>query len=277
MARIKSNDATSDAVLQVAKLALASAYRAPQLTGKLKLLTEIVTGEDQDPIIEFFGEIAPISPVMYFDWETLKYFRDRGEPLILLLIGTDVTRSELGWNCGACGFGTCAEFNKYSKKHRSKGALWSGPSCIWKTLDFAAACDFACATAAQHKINCRPMGTIGAAAAGVGFMPESSAIIGVPIGPPGDFRYFSRPQNQKAFSYEQHRESLIRTSPTNWQAFPGSTKPCLKTRQDWWNDMEYVKWEPFSEEEKQFIQDTMDRVQKVSEKHTPSVSSWYKK
>jgi hypothetical protein len=51
-----------------------------------------------------------------------------------------------------------------------------------------------------------------------------------------------------AFPYEQHRENLLRTSPTNWMAFPGSTKPCIKTRDDWWNNMEYIKWEPLSDE-----------------------------
>jgi hypothetical protein len=69
----------------------------------------------------------------------------------------------------------------------------------------------------------------------------------------------------------------MRTSPTNWQAFPGSTKPCIKTRDDWWNNMEYVKFEPFSPEEQQFVNQTLNKVMEVAARVAPQVSAWYKK
>jgi hypothetical protein len=119
------------------------------------------------------------------------------------------------------------------------------------------------------------MGTIGAACAGVGFMPECSARVAVLIGPPGELIYFSRRQNRDHFPLEQQRMSLLRTSPTMWQAFPGSTKPCLKTRDDWWSNMEYVKWEPLSDPELQFVNNIMAKVQEVAAKHVPEVQSWY--
>ncbi len=276
MARIDGRVAAREAVLESAKLAAAAAYRAPMLTGKLNLKTEIITDEDQDPIIDFFEAVKSISPVMFFDYETLKYFREKGETLPILLLGADLTRSELGWDCGACGFETCADFNAYAKEKKGgTGLMWGGPTCNWKLMDFSAACDFACASIAQCRLDCRAMGTIGAAAAGVGFLPDCSIRIGVPIGPPGDFIYFSRSQNLNAISYEEQREGIVRTSPTNWQAFPGSTKPCIKTKQDWWNNMEYVKFEPPSTEEQTFTLECFDRVMKVSQKHTPHVTAWY--
>jgi uncharacterized ferredoxin-like protein len=264
-------------VLEVAKLAAAAAYRAPQLTAKLNLKTEIVTGEDIIPILEFFEAVIPISPVMYFDFQSLKYFIDKGTPPPILLLGADVTRSELGWDCGGCGFESCADFNVYSKKNKSRGALFAGPTCQWKMMDYAAACDFACAAVAQHRYDCRIMGTVGAAAAGVGYLPDCSAVLGIPIGPPGDLLYFSRAQNLKTASDEKHREWLRQTSPTNWQAFPGSTKPCTKTKQDWWNNPEYVKFEPLSEGEKKFAAETLEKVMKISQKHIPKVTAWYGK
>jgi uncharacterized ferredoxin-like protein len=277
MARINGRQAAEESILEVAKMAAAAAYKAPQLTSRLKLQTEIVTGEDQVPIIEFYGEIAPISPVMYFDYESIRYFLDKGQKVAILLLGADVTVSELGWDCGACGFPTCAEFNKYAKENRSMGLLWSGPSCVWKLMDWAAACDYACAAIHQHRLDNRAMATCGAAAAATGFLPECSAHIGIPIGPPGENIYYSRAQNMPAFPYEQHRENLLRTSPTNWMAFPGSTKPCIKTRDDWWNNMEYIKWEPLSDEMQQAAQGVLAKVQAVAQKHYPKVSAWYKK
>lgn len=277
MARIDGKDAAQSAVMEAAKLAVAAAYRAPQVTARMKLKTEIITGEDLGPIIEFFEAIIPISPVMYFDFSSLKYFMDSGNPPPILLLGTDVTKSELGWDCGACGFETCADFNAYSKKNRSRGTLFAGPSCNWKIMDFAAACDFACAAIAQYRLDCRPMGTIGCAAAGVGYLPDCSMHIGIPIGPPGDFNWFSRGQNLKTATLEQHKKWHIQTSPTHWQAFPGSTKPCTKTKQDWWNDMEYVKFEPLNDEDMQFADETLKKVQAVSEKYYPEIAGWYKK
>jgi uncharacterized ferredoxin-like protein len=277
MARIDGKEAARDMVVEVAKLAAAAAYRTPQLTAKLELKTEIVTGKDLLPIIEFFEAIHPIAPVMYFDYKSLKYFIDSGYAPTVLLLGAELTRSELGWDCGACGFETCAEFNAYSKKHKSRSMLASGPSCIWKVLDFGAACDFACAAVAQHRLECRAMGTLGVAAAGVGFLPDCSMCTGIPIGPPGDFVYFSRSQNVDTASYETHREWLLRTSPTNWLAFPGSTRPSIKTKQDWWNNMEYIKWEPMSEQEQKYTAEHMENVAKVVQKNIPKVTAWYNK
>lgn len=276
MARIDGKVAAGEVAMDVAKLAAVAAYRAPQVTGRLKLKAEIVTGEDLAPMVEFFEAVHPISPVMYFDYQTLKYFLDRGDPMPMLLLGADMTRSELGWDCGACGFPTCGEFNAYAKKNRSKAMLWGGPTCNWKLIDFAAACDFACAAVNQSRFDTRAMGTVGAAAAGVGYLPECSAIVGIPIGPAGDFIYFSRSQNVKSTTLKKQYEWMQRTSPTNWMAFPGSTRPCIKAKQNWWQDMEYIKWEPRSKEEQQFVTQTLDKVGEVSRKHTPDVSAWYK-
>jgi hypothetical protein len=70
--------------------------------------------------------------------------------------------------------------------------------------------------------------------------------------------------------YETHREWTLRTSPTNWQTFPGSTKPSIKTKDDWWNNPEFVKWEPFSSEEQTFV-DTLEKVGQVAMKSAPSL------
>lgn len=142
------------------------------------------------PIIEYYKEIASLSPVMHFDYETIRYFLDKGETLAILLPGADLTYSELVWDCEACGF--------------------------------------ACAALHKFRIDSRSMATCGAATPGTGFLLDCSALIGISIGPPWEHIYCSRAQNMPDLPYEQHRECLLGTSPTNRIAFPGSTKPCLK-------------------------------------------------
>jgi hypothetical protein len=43
-----------------------------------------------------------------------------------------------------------------------------------------------------------------------------------------------------ALTYEEH---------LNGRRFAGSTRPCIKTKDDWWNAMEYVRLEWLSEAE----------------------------
>ncbi len=275
--RLDGFEAASESVLTVAKLAAAAAYRAPQITGVLKIQTEILTGEDLDPVIEYAGTLVPISPMMGFDYQTVKYFRENNLPAVCLLIAARLDRSELAWDCGACGFESCADFNNYAKESGGPGALLPGPTCHWKMIDWAAACDYACASAHQYRMDARAMGSIGAACGAVGYLPESPARVAVLMGPPGDFIYFSRKQNRDSFPYEQHRLSMLRSAPTNWQAFPGGTKPSIKTKDDWWNNPEFVKWEPLSEAEMQLVEETTAKAQQVAMKHAPGIQKWYKK
>ena len=152
MARIDGREAAQDAMMEVARLAVAAAYRTPQLTGRLELQTEIVTGKDIAPIVDVFEAVHPISPVMYFDYQTLKYYLDRGVEIPIILLGADLTFAEMGWDCGACGHATCGKFNAYAKKNKSRSLLWGGPSCNWKLLDFGGCLRF-CLCGAQSVPN----------------------------------------------------------------------------------------------------------------------------
>jgi uncharacterized ferredoxin-like protein len=277
MSRIDGVKAAQESLMEVAKLAIAAAYRAPQITGRMTLQAEIVTGEDLRPIVEFFEAVHPISPVMYFDYCSLKYFLDKKEPLPLVLLGADLTRSELGWDCGACGFATCAEFNVYSKKNKGFSGFWSGPTCNWKLMDYGAACDFACAAVSQYRLEGRILGTVGASASSVGYLPECSAVLGLPIGPVGESNWFNRKQNLDTVTEEQHLENLQRTAPTHFQGFAGSTKPFTKTKNDWWNPMEFLDFRANTEEELKFVEATKAKCTEVSEKHYGKISEWYKK
>ena len=157
-------------LLEVAKNIVLAIHKAPQITGKTSIETEILWGEDLEPILAVIEPVAKAARYFLWDYETLKRCCDKGESPVVINIGATVNRSNLNWNCGACGFPTCKEFNSYAREQGS-GQL-GGPSCNWKILDFAIACDWACAAAWQYKVDNRIMGSIGFALQAPGLSPQ---------------------------------------------------------------------------------------------------------
>ncbi|MGB9825159.1 MAG: hypothetical protein ACPLRU_00675, partial [Desulfofundulus sp.] len=131
MARYDGRLAAQEHLLDVARSMVQAAFKAPQTTGRVKLQAEIVTGEDLVPIIELLGVMAKISQFVAWDYQTIKGSYDAGHPPVLVLFGTDATVSEMAWNCGACGFPTCKEFNAFARENRGQGLVGGGPSCNW--------------------------------------------------------------------------------------------------------------------------------------------------
>jgi len=125
------NRVANEGLLEVARLCVMAALKAPQMTQKTNIITQIITDEDVLPIIEVMeaqGELE--KGLAYGEAITFRPDYERGTPPVFVLIGTDnLVRSELNWNCGACGWPTCAEFNRYSAqiKRGLKGARQVGP------------------------------------------------------------------------------------------------------------------------------------------------------
>ena len=71
----------------------------------------------------------------------LPHAYDEGNPPVVLLLGADLTKSTSGWDCGACGFPTCAEFNRTASCITAWAFLSYGPSCMLNVLDIGIACD----------------------------------------------------------------------------------------------------------------------------------------
>ena len=131
-------------LLEVAKSIVLAIHKAPQITGRVPIETEIIWGDDLVPILECMEQTARVFRFVAVDYETIRRCYEKGEPPVVIYIGGSVGRSELAWNCGACGFDTCKEFNQYSKD-MGGGGLLGGPSCNWKAIDYGIVCDWACA------------------------------------------------------------------------------------------------------------------------------------
>jgi hypothetical protein len=88
---------------------------------------------------------------LYGDYLMGKRFLEQDQPYAILLIGAKTSPSPLAWDCGVCGFPTCAEFNRFSNENKSAGAFGYGPACNWLMMDFGIAlAQASAATFAYH-------------------------------------------------------------------------------------------------------------------------------
>ncbi len=275
MGHLMGKEYLLDHVIEVAKNIVLAVHKAPQITGRTEIDAEIIWGEDLEPIIEVMGPVGSIFRYIGWDYETLKNCYEKGESPVIINIGAKVSKSNLGWNCGSCGFDTCREFNAYSKENKGGGQL-GGPSCNWKILDWAMACDWACASAWQNRVDNRIMGSVGFALTVLGYLPDCDVKIGLALGPPRDLVYFSREEMHKTMTYEMDKQDMVNCVPTMFAAFPGGGTPMYKTKDEWWAPPEFMGM-GYSEAAMEVFQQVLfEQVPEIVVKHSDRIAARYK-
>ena len=154
MAVLDGMKGVNEGLLAVAQAGAAAALTAPTVA-RTPLHTQILTGEDVLPLIEILEILGEAYTFVRPDAAVSRKAYEDGIPLVELLIGSEGTNSDLGWNCGACGFNSCEEFNRYSKKNLSRGVMAVGPNCNWKVLDHGIACSFAASSRTSMGVSLR--------------------------------------------------------------------------------------------------------------------------
>jgi len=242
MAVYEGYEAANEHLLEVAKACAAAAAKAPTLTGRLNLRMEILTGEDLEPMIQVLETLGKTSAFQLHDATAFRAYKNEGLLPPVLLLGADLTQPPL-WNCGGCGFPTCGEYLKYLSKNKGVGIGAYGPTCLWKVIDFGIAADHACACAAQHRAEARIMFSMGAVSMFLGRLEGCSFVLGLPIGPVGQNRWFDRMPWTKVLNYEQRMMTQVAGAPNLFFAFSGGGRPILKTKPRWWEDPTFMKIE----------------------------------
>jgi uncharacterized ferredoxin-like protein len=224
--------AANENLLAVAKVGATAALSAPKMA-RTHIKVEIVTGEDMLPLIEIVGILGETNAFVRGDHVVASKASEAGTPIVQLLIGVDATVSDLAWNCGGCGFGTCAEFNRYSKEHKSQGTACIGPSCQWKLLDHGVALSYAAAAISAMHVECRLHGDYGSAGLLVGHLDGCSLCIGISLGPGGESVWYNRADLKHSFTMAEHEEFMHNTLPQLFVAFNGSGHPLTKFGPGW--------------------------------------------
>ena len=82
------------------------------------------------------------------------------------------------YDCGACGYATCAEFLNATKTLREQSAEleFTGPTCTLRSIDLGVAVGSAARTAAVHCLDCRCQTRIAVAARTLGLIEADVAV-----------------------------------------------------------------------------------------------------
>ena len=279
MGMIDGKHYAQERLLDVAGHVLHAYFKCPQTTGRLNQQAVIVHGDDLLPMLEFVekleeklgGDAAKDTFFpLYVDYMCFKTAIEEGCPPVVLVLGADLGKAELCWDCGACGFTTCAEFNKYKTEHGGLGRLGTGPVCAWKNFDYGMVCDYACAAAWEHNVENRILGTFGMVSFALGYLDDVSTALTLSLGPPKELWWYSRPSLAKWRDYEHINEHLRKNYAFHYQMFSSDLRPPIKKDGPWWEkEREFVNIEPdpkYSEYQEQLMAAIMETVVEVRPK-----------
>ena len=173
-------DFAEEAVKLSAYLMAESARTAPKSRGIDDLEILYIGKEEIEKIAKKMEEFAEEDRDFLRDADSLR--KAKG----VLLIGVKGGKS-LGINCGACGFRSCAEFEKAIRNE----VKYSGPNCAFKLVDLGIALGSAVKLSAILGVDTRIMYRIALAVKKLG-MVESDVAFAIPIAVEGKNPFFDR-------------------------------------------------------------------------------------
>jgi len=191
MTRIASADAEREAARTVAYLMAAAARTAPKGRGVDAIRTLVGAGEDIEALARAMEEAAPGRP----DIVENAYRRDarnvRNSACVVLIgVNGAPKKPEKPFDCGACGFRTCAALSNARAK-RVAGSDYAGPVCTFTAIDLGVALSSAAKVASDHNVDNRMMYTLGVGVCKLKWM-DADVVIGIPLSVTGKSIYFDR-------------------------------------------------------------------------------------
>jgi uncharacterized ferredoxin-like protein len=170
-----------DTVRQVAMLMAAAAITAPKSGGQLFLAGKhnfIETVIVEDPAAR--AELAGWMRARGNERRENIWFRDAevAEAVDAILLVGLADWYPPNYDCGACGYATCAEFLHETKTLRDDSAEleFAGPTCNLRDIDLGIAVGSAAKTAAIHSIDCRCQTRVAVAARKLGVIAADVAV-----------------------------------------------------------------------------------------------------
>ena len=139
------------------------------------------------------------------------------EPCSLLLLG-DKRKSDFNYNCGACGFKSCAELNKADVV---ESLTANGPSCLFKNINLGIAANAAATMANRLGLHCRVFSTLAFAALALEIIEDVDICISVSVSAARKNPYFDR---HEFWTDEHWKETFEKEFPTYSRGFIGAVE-----------------------------------------------------
>lgn len=174
--------AVKDTVRTVGELMAVAARTAPKAGGQDFIEVLLLSDSERIALGNDMIQIAKERDIYGFE-------RDGKNVLdsdAVLLIGL-LPHKGTGLNCGACGYGSCQEFNA-----KSFSGDFGGPNCAIRVLDFGIALGSAAKMASELNVDSRIMYRAGVSACRLK-IGKSKFFHGIPLSATGKSIFFDRP------------------------------------------------------------------------------------
>ena len=201
-----------DRAVELMGLAAHNSFRFKDRNG-LKMVS--VGGEDLEQIAEYCFSLGDMSPLAARDGRHLVQLMK--EPCALLVVG-DTRKSEFNYNCGACGYRTCAELNQAEEV---ESLTANGPGCLFKSININVAANAAAAQAHRLGLHCRVFSTLAFAALALEVITGVDLVISVSVSAAKKNPYFDRHE----FWTKDHWDEIFdKEFPTYNRGFIGAVE-----------------------------------------------------
>jgi len=201
-----------DRAVEMMALAAQTSFRFGK-RNTMKLIK--VTNEEIEQLAEYCFSLGDMAPLAARDG---RFAADLvKEPAALLIIG-DKRQSLFNYNCGACGYRTCAELNK---AEMVESLTSNGPSCIFRNINIHIAADAAAAMAWRLGLHCRVFSTLGFAAKALEVIKDVDMVVSVAVSAAKVDPFFDR---HKFWTQEVWDQTFSKEFPTFTRGFIGAVE-----------------------------------------------------
>jgi len=183
---IEMPDLIQNGLARAVELMAVAAHNSFRFNDRNTIRMRAVDGEDLEQIAEYCFSLGDMSPLAARDGRHLVQLMK--EPCSLLLIG-DKRKSDFNYNCGACGYRTCAEMNAAEEV---ESLTANGPSCMFKNVNMNIAANAAASMAHRLGLHCRIFSTLGFSALALELIEDVDLCVSVSVSVAKKNPYFDR-------------------------------------------------------------------------------------
>jgi len=197
------------------ELMAVAAHNSFRFNDRNTIRMRAIDGDDLEQIAEYCFSLGDMSPLAARDGRHLVQLMK--EPCSLLLIG-DKRKSDFNYNCGACGYRTCAEMNAAEEV---ESLTANGPSCMFKNINMNIAANAAASMAHRLGLHCRIFSTLGFSALALEMIEDVDLCISISVSVAKKNPYFDR---HEFWTKEHWEETFEKEFPPFNRGFIGAVE-----------------------------------------------------
>ena len=212
---IEMPDLIKNGLARSVELMAVAAHNSFRFNDRNTIRMRAIDGDDLEQIAEYCFSLGDMSPLAARDGRHLVQLMK--EPCSLLLIG-DKRKSDFNYNCGACGYRTCAEMNAAEEV---ESLTANGPSCMFKNINMNIAANAAASMAHRLGLHCRIFSTLGFSALALEMIEDVDLCVSISVSVAKKNPYFDR---HEFWTKEHWEETFDKEFPPFNRGFIGAVE-----------------------------------------------------